>query len=147
MVRKYIEKIGESKNVADMGKLGDMLAEIIDSTKESHRELYDKYKLELYEMAFGKKINEEMAEKWVYNMKPLGRYWTMGETTEAMHNLGYNHDNIDFFVVANMMKNDYADLTKEDDVLALKLAHDWLDDDDAKEYKLYQYWKYVIKKD
>ena len=63
-----------------------------------------------------------------------------------MNELGYMHDYIDFFVVANMMKNDYKDLTEEDDVLALKLAHDWLNDVDAKECKLYQYWKHIIKR-
>ena len=44
------------------------------------------------------------------------------------------------------MKNDYKDLTEEDDVLALKLAHDWLNDVDAKECKRYQYWKHIIKR-
>jgi hypothetical protein len=147
MLRKYIEKIGEGKDVNNMKKLGDMLAEIIYETKDAHHELYEKYKTELYEMAYGKKISDEMAEKWVYSMKPVGEYWTMEETTNAMHNLGYNHDKIEFFVVANMMKNDYADLVKDDDELALKLAHDWLDDGDAKEHKLYCYWKHIIKRD
>ena len=144
MIRKYIEKIGENRNVEDMKKLGDMLAEIIYSTKESHHELYEKYKIELYEMAYGKKINEEMAEKWVKGMQPIGMHWTKEETTNAMQNLGYNFDIIDFFVVANMMYNDYYDLVKDDEELALKLAKDWLNDEDAKEHKLYCYWKYII---
>ena len=145
MIRKYIEKIGENRNVEDMQKLGDMLTEIIYSTKESHHDIYKKYKLELYELAYGKKLNEEMAEKWVKEMQPVGLHWTMEETTNAMQSLGYNFDTIDFFVVANMMYNDYFDLVKEDETLALKLAKDWLSDEDAKENKLYCYWKYIIK--
>lgn len=147
MLKKYIEIIGENKNPKDMEKLGDMLAELIYMTKESHPDLYEKYKIELYEMAYGKQISEEMAHKWVESMQPLGKYWSIGDTTKVMNELGYNHDNIDFYVVANMMKNDYNDLTEEDDNLALKMAHDWLNDDDAKDCKLYQYWKYVIKRD
>lgn len=146
MIRKYIEKIGENKNIKDMEKLGDMLSEIIYSTKDSHPEIYKKYKLELYEMAYGKKLNEEMAEKWVKEMKPVGLHWTMEETTNAMQSLGYNFDTIDFFVVANMMYNDYYNLVKDDETLALKLAQDWLNDEDAKENKLYCYWKHIIKK-
>lgn len=146
MIRKYIEKIGENKNSSDMEKMGDMLAEIIEQTKESHHELYEKYKMELYEMAFGKKISEDMAEKWVQSMRPMGEYWTMQDTTNAMHSMGYNLDEIDFYVVANMMKNDYRDIIAENDEMALKLAYDWLDDEDAKASKLYNYWKYVIKK-
>jgi hypothetical protein len=147
MLRKYIEKIGESKNVKDMEKLGDMLSEIIYQTKESHHELYEKYKLELYEMAYGEKISEDMAEKWVKDMKPVGLHWTLEETTNAMYQLGYNFDKIDFFVVANMIYNDYYDIVKNEEEFALKMAYDWLKDEDADEHKLYHYWKYVIKRD
>lgn len=145
MIRKYIEKIGENRNIEDMQKLGDMLSDIIYSTKDSHPEIYEKYKLELYEMAYGKKLNEEMAEKWVKEMKPVGLHWNIEETTNAMQSLGYNFDKIDFFTVSNMMYNDYYDLVKEDETLALKLAKDWLDDVDAKKDKLYCYWKYIIE--
>ena len=136
MIRKYIEKIGENRNVEDMKKLGDMLAEIIYDTKESHPEIYEKYKMELYEMAYGKKISEEMAEKWVKDMQPVGLHWTMEETTNAMRSMGYNFEPVDYFVVANMMYNDYFDLVRDDETLALKLARDWLDDSDAKKDKL-----------
>ena len=145
MIRKYIEKIGEKRNVEDMEKLGDMLSEIIYETKESHPEIYEKYKIELYEMAYGKKLNEEMAEKWVKSMKPAGLHWTMEETTNAMQSMGYNFNPVDFYVVANMMYNDYFDLVKDNEELALKLARDWLSDVDAKEDKLYCYWKHIVK--
>ena len=147
MIRKYIEKIGENHNVEDMEKLGDMLAEIIYKTKESHHELYEKYKLELYEMAYGKVISEEKAHEWVKSMKPAGMHWTIEETNDAMKQLGFNCDELEFFVVANMMYNDYYSMVKEDEALALNLAYHWLKDEDAKEDKLYEYWKYVIKRD
>ena len=145
MIRKYIEKIGENKNVEDMEKLGDMLTEIIYETKESHPEIYKKYKTELYEMAYGKNLSDEMAEKWVKDMKPIGMHWTIEETTNAMKSLGYNFDDVDFFTVANMMYNDYYNLVKDDEELALKLAKDWLDDVDAKKDKLYCYWKHIAE--
>lgn len=78
-------------------------------------------------------------------MQPIGIHWTIEETTNAMQSLGYNFDSVDFFVVANMMYNDYYDLVKDDETLALKLVKDWLDDKDAKEDKLYCYWKHIIK--
>lgn len=145
MIRRYIEKIGEHRKQEDMEKLGDILAEIIEDMKDEHPDMYKKYKLCLYEMAYGKMISEDMANKWVREMEPVGMYWTMEETTKAMQSLGYNFRQVDFFVVANMMKNDYYDLVKDDDELALKLARDWLDDKDASEYKLYEYWKHIAK--
>lgn len=145
MIRKYIDKIADNGKIEDMKELGDMLSEVIYEMKDAHPEEYHEYKMELYEMAYGKKINEEMAEKWIKEMKPIGMHWTKEETTNAMQSLGYNVDTTDFFVVANMMYNDYYDLVKEDETLALKLAYDWLRDEDAKEDKLYCYWKHIVK--
>lgn len=145
MLEKYIQKIADNQNKEDMEKLGDMLADAICMIKENHPEMYEKYKIELYEMAYGRKISEEMAEAWVKEMQPVGIHWTMEETTNAMQSLGYNFDKIDYYVVANMMYNDYFDLVREDETLALKLAKDWLSDEDAKQDKLYCYWKYISK--
>ena len=130
-----------------MEKLGEILSEIIYFMKENHQEIYEKYKIELYEMAFGKKISEEMAENWVKSMKPVGLHWTIEETTNAMQSLGYNMNRVDFFVVANMMYNDYFDIVKEDEEIALRLARDWLNDVDSIDDKLYCYWKNIVKKD
>ena len=96
-----------------MKKLGDMLSEINYENKESHPDIYKKYKMELYEIAYGKKISEEMGKKWVKEMKPEGEHWTIEQTTEAMQKMGYNFDAIDFYVVANMMYNDYNDMVKD----------------------------------
>lgn len=144
MHKIYLDKIDYTEYKDKIREILDML---ICDTKNNNHDLYKHIESELYEMAYGKKISEEMAHKWVESMQPLGKYWSIGDTTKVMNELGYNHDNVDFYVVANMMKNDYNDLTEEDDTLALKMAHDWLNDDDAKDCKLYQYWKYVIKRD
>ena len=146
MIKTYIDKIGESKDVKKMEELGDMLEELIYGLKESHHEEYEEYKEELYEMAYGKKLNKERAVEWVNDMKPVGEHWNIDQTTSAKEGLGFNVDNIDFYVVANMMYNDYNDLVKDNEELALRLANDWLHDEDSKEDKLYCYWKHIIKK-
>jgi len=146
MIREYIEKIGTIKDTNKMERLGEMLEELICDLKDSHEEEYEKYESELYELAYGKKISKDMAIEWVSDMKPVGEYWTMEQTTNAMQTLGYNIDAIDFYVVANMMMNDYNDLLEEDEELALRMAYDWLNDVDAKDNKLYCYWKHIVKK-
>lgn len=147
MIKKYIEDIGNNRNIEDMEKLGNMLYDIICDMKESHHELYEKYKMELYELAYGEVINEDMAHTWVKSMKPVGKHWTMEETTNAMHEMGYNCDDIEFYVVANMIYNDYYDLVRDNEEMALQLAYSWLNDEDSKEHKLYRYWKNIIKRD
>ena len=146
MIREYIEKIGESKDINKMERLGEMLEELIGGLIESHHELYEDYKEELYELAYGRKLNKELAIEWVSEMKPIGEHWTLEQTTSAKESLGYELDNIDFYVVSNMIYNDYNDLVKDNEELALKLAYDWLHDEDAKDNKLYCYWKHIIKK-
>lgn len=128
--------------------MNNLFIELLDTVKEDeNKDMYNYAKMEIYEMVYGTKISEDCANDWVKSMLPVGLHWTMEETTNAMQNLGYSCDKIDYFVVANMMYNDYYDLVKENEELALKLAKDWLDDEDSKEDKLYEYWKHVIKKD
>ncbi|MBO7614772.1 MAG: hypothetical protein J6T15_03655 [Bacilli bacterium] len=146
MLKQYIDKIGESKDTSKMERLGDMLEELIYDLKESHPDIYEGYKQELYELAYGKKLTKEMAKEWVSEMKPVGEHWTMEQTTNAMTGLGYNFEGVDFYVVSNMMYNDYNDLVVENEELALRLAKDWLNDEDAKDDKLYCYWKNIVKR-
>lgn len=143
MHKKYMHDIDFAKHKESLMDVIDML---MCEVKEEEPELYKHIECTLYEDAYGKKINEEMAHQWVRLMQPVGMHWTMEETTGAMKSLGYSLNSIEFYVVANMMYNDYYGIVKEDETLALKLAKDWLDDKDAKECKLYEYWKHVIKR-
>ena len=145
-IKEYLTRIIEKGRQDDMEKLSDMLDESIHKVKECDPEWFEKKKLKLYEMAYGKVIDEETAKEWVKSMEPIGTHWTIEETTNAMQNMGYNLDKLQFFVVANMMYNDYYTIVKDNEELALKLAKDWLEDKDAKEDKLYCYWKYIIKR-
>lgn len=144
-IKEYVNKISISRNSEDMQKLSDILEETMYDLKEYDEDKFYDYKMQIYEIANGKTLTMDMAEDWVKSMQPAGLHWTIDETTGAMQKLGYNCDKVEFFVTANMMYNDYYDLVKDDEVMALKLAYDWLKDSDAKEGKLYLYWKFVAK--
>jgi hypothetical protein len=140
MYRKDLEKLDFASN---SHKLMDIIDMLMCEVKDVNYDLFKHIKGEIYEMVYGKTISEDMASNWVNSMYPVGPYWTMEQTTSAMKSMGFSHNKVEFYVVANMMKNDYDDLI--DDELALHLAHNWLDDKDAKEYKLYEYWKHIVK--
>lgn len=147
VIKEYLQKIIENGNIEDMKELSCMLDESIHKVKECDPDWFERKKLKLYEMSHGKIVDEEMAKEWVNSMKPVGMHWNIEDTTNAMQKMGYNNlDRIQFFVVANMMYNDHYEIVKDNEEMALKLAKDWLDDIDAKESKLYEYWKYVIKR-
>ena len=152
-VREYIEKIGDNKNVEDMEKLGDMLAEIIYKTKECHPDIYEEYKMRLYTMAYGKVLTRDMAEHWVESMQPKGK-WDF-DTTTAVRNQ-YNIKDISeiaFYVVMNMLYSDMSNVlgdgeTQESIDKYVQATKDWLDDADVTgngEEKLYNYYFYVVK--
>ena len=143
MHKKYLNNINFEHH---REKIEDIIDMLMCEIKDKEERLYNHIEMELYELAYGKKISEEMAEHWVQKMKPNGKHWNMDETSNAMYSLGYNLDPIDFFVVSNMIYNDYYNLVKENEELALKMAEDWLKDTDAKDDKLYNYWKYIVKK-
>lgn len=121
----------------------DVLEMLMCEVKETDEHLYKHIKGELYEMVHGKHITHSIAEEWVESMYPVGQYWSMQDTTKVMYELGFNHDEVEFYVVANMLKNDYNNVL--DDGMVLNLAHYWLDDKDAKDDKLYEYWKHIVK--
>lgn len=143
MHKKYLKNINFEHH---REKIEDIIDMLMCEAKDKEEKLYNHIEMELYELAYGKKISEEMAEHWVQKMKPNGKHWNIDETNNAMYSLGYNLDQIDFFVVSNMIYNDYYNLVKENEELALKMAEDWLKDTDAKDDKLYNYWKYIAKK-
>lgn len=144
MHKVTIKSIIDSNDISKLKNLAYETIDILDCLEELDEESYAKHELNIYEIQNGKKISEEIAIDWVENMKPYGMKWTLEETTRAMRDKNWNLDPIDFFVVANMMFNDYNDIVLDDVDLALNMAKDWLKDTDVKENKLYNYYKYVV---
>ena len=152
-IREYINKIGENKRPEDMQELCDMLADIIYSTKESHPELYEKYKMKLYVMAYGKVLTKEMAEEIVEDMEPDGEHWTMEQTTNVKNQYGLkNISDVDFYVVMNKSYNDNKDTVTKFAVdenqqleMYVSLTKDFIEDMDAKEGKVFTYFTTIPK--
>lgn len=146
-IKEYVEKIVMTGNQETMRELSEMLEEAIIKLKVHDHKCYEKYKLKLYELANGKVLTTEMAKEWVECMKPIGEHWTMEETTSVLNRLNYMLNPTEFYVVMNMMYNDYNDIVADNDELTIKLTKDWLRDVDGVEHKLYEYWKHIKNKD
>lgn len=151
-IREYISKIGENKKIEDMQKLGDMLADIIYDMKESHHELYEKYKMELYIMANGRVLTDDMKREWVKEMKPMAK-WTEEEVKSVVSQYGIKVPYMSAYVILNMLYSDMKNaLGSGDDEESLKIylqaTNDWYFDEDSKvdgEEKLFNYKFYVVK--
>lgn len=146
MHKKYVEEIIKSGNKESMEALMHVFDKAMEHLCECDYEMYEKLEMKLYEAIYGKKVSEDIAIKWVSSMRPVGEYWTMEETSEVIKKYDINVDKVDWYVVLNMIRNDYSKLVAENIELAINLAKNWLDDEDAKKDKLYEYYKYVVKR-
>ena len=145
MIKKYIEKIVENGKQEDMEKLSDMLVEIIYKIKEPHYDLYKHYKMCLYEMAFGKVISDEMREEIV---EKIGEHWTLEQTEQVKNDYGYNDiPTNEFNLVMNMAYSDYKDIFEDKLDLYAKFSKAFIQDDDAKEGKVFIYFNEILKRD
>lgn len=148
-VREYITQIGENKNPEDMQKLGDMLAEIIYMTKETHPDIYKKYKMCLYKMIHGEVLDRELAEEIVHDMQPYGEYWNFETTTNVKNQYGIQDiSDEDFYTVMNSKYNDNKNTAdtfiQENHKLDfyVSLTKDFVLDPDAKPGKVFKYFAY-----
>lgn len=101
-IEDYIKKIVDNGRIEDMDRLSDMLDDTLEMIQEYDKKCYEEYALELYKMAYGSKLNKEMAEKIVHNMKPYGEKWNYNETMRIQQERGLdNVSSSDFYTVLN----------------------------------------------
>lgn len=146
-VKKYIEKIVEKGKPEEMKTLSYMLDDVVCKIKEYDEECYEYYKIELYEMAYGKVLNEETAEDIVMHMEPYHMHWTLEQTKQLQNEKGLNSiRDIDFFVVMNSAYNDYHEMFDEDIDSYIEYTKLFINDKDAKDGKVYNYFMHIPKK-
>ena len=143
-IEEYIEIIANNGRIEDMEELSDMLEDTMEIIKEYDKDCYEKYELKLYEMAYGKKLNKEMAEQIVHKMRPSGERWTYNETKRLQDERGLmNIPTPDFYVTMNMAYNDYQNMFGEDIESYVRFSLDFIQDEDAKPEKIYVYFKEI----
>lgn len=145
MHKEYIKRIVENGSKVDMEKLSEFMCETMDRIKDYDKNLYDKIEGKMYEMAYGKVLTEKMAENWIRSMKPYGMKWTKAQTDEVLRKYGLNMNEIDFWAIMNAMYNDYHNIFDDEIEIYIKLARDFIKDEDAIDGKVYEYWKCITK--
>lgn len=130
-MRKYLDMIIAKGNQEDMECLGNMLKELIYESPKK-----DKYIMKLKGMAYDYKLDNELAKEIVEDMKPLGQYWTKEQVASVTGDVSCN-----MYVVMNSLANDYNSVIPLEDVNTyVKLARAWLDDEDARDDKVWWYF-------
>lgn len=125
-----IDKIIKTGEKKDMEKIKDMFIELMDMAEEYDPDKYEDICYDLYETAFGKVLNREMAEEWVSSLRPEGR-WTYADTEKIRNEYNLNIDPNSFYGVMNMMASDYGKVGGEDLDFYVKMTKLYINDEDA----------------
>lgn len=140
-IEDCIEKIIKDGDIKEMEQLSEILEDIMELLKEYDEEVYKKYEMCLYKMAYGEVLTKEMAEEIVSNMRPYHMRWTLEETKRLQEEYGLtNIRPVDFFIVINSAYNDYRDIFQDNIDMYVKFTENFINDEDAKESKIFIYY-------
>ena len=145
-IEEIIEKIVDNGKIQDMEALSDMLEDTMEIIETYDKECYDKYLMKLYTMAYGNKLNKEMAQEIVNKMRPYGQRWSFEETQKIQEQYGINNiRSEDFYIVINSSYNDYRDLFNDDIEKYIKFTINFIEDEDAKPDKVFLYYTTIAE--
>lgn len=140
-IEEIIEIIVDNGKIDDMHILSTILEDTLKKVKEYDEDCYKEYEMELYKMAYGSKLSKEMADKIIWKMKPYGMKWDIEETKKIQEQYGLEDIRpIDFFIVINSAYNDYKDLFNDDIEMYVRFTNDFINDEDAKQDKVFLYY-------
>lgn len=152
-VKKYIQKIVEDGDREEMEELSDILIDVSTMVYNYDEKKGKEIEMQLYEMAYGKRLTDDMKRKWVEEMRPTAK-WTESEIREIADNYGIDIPVLSFYVIMNKFSSDEGKAFKEDDgdeerslKRYIEATKGWYYDADStntEEAKLYCYWKYIV---
>ena len=105
--------------------------------------LFEEYIDKLEHLAY--RIPKDEAERIVRAMRPKGQYWSYTQVTDLVRSKGVTGDCVNWYLVMNMVYNDYCATAKhfglQNDVeFFYHLAKDFIEDPDAKPMKVEKYF-------
>ena len=144
-IEEIIQRVVDNGNVQDIHTLSDILEDTMEIIKKYDEDCYKKYEMELYKMAYGSTLSRTMAEDIVSKMRPYRKRWNIEETQRIQDEYGLNDIRpVDFFIVMNAAYNDYKDLFDENVEMYVRFTNDFINDEDAKEDKVFNYFTQIV---
>lgn len=141
-----INKIGDaiyrSNDRAKKEKMDEVYYRMSDFLKEHNREWYDKFYEEAEDIIYC--IDDDEARCIVGSMQPYGQRWSMEEIRELLKSKGIMDGTKCYYMVMNMMYNDYSRTARQYSVdipeFYFDLAYDFINDVDGKKHKVEKYF-------
>ena len=141
-IRKISDTIYKGSDRVKKEKMDEVYYKMSDFLKDYNKEWYDKFYEEAESIIYY--IDEDCARKIVGAMLPYGQRWSMEEVTEYLRGKGIMEHTKCYYLVMNMMYNDYARTAKQYNIdvpeFYFDLSYDFINDPDAKKHKVEKYF-------
>lgn len=143
-LREISDAVYQGENTEKKQEMDAVYYGIADFLKENFPEKYREFLKRAEQIAY--QIEPEEAAQIVRSMIPYGQRWSREDIAGYLQGKGINDHVTDYYLVMNMMVNDYSRTAKiigQDDAdFYFNLAYDFINDEDAKPDKIAKYFMY-----
>lgn len=150
--KEYVWKILEEDNEAKEKEMMDIVFKAVKHVKHCDKKLYENIEMELYVLCYGYHLTDEICKEWVSHMEnedgTKGEHWNIDETNSVARQYKIDLDkctHYEWYATLNMMYSDYYGSVSNDVNSYVRLAQAFLNDDDAKPHKLFNYYMHIVK--
>lgn len=139
----YCELIKKAMDKGFEEEAWEIADEVMEKIKRKWPEMYDELMEDLEGLAY--KIPADEAVQIVKAMRPKGQNWSMQQVKDMCREHGIDKDCTSWYLVLNMVYNDYCGTAKafglqNDEDFYWSLAKDFIEDPDAKPFKIEKYF-------
>ncbi len=140
---RYRELITKAIDKGSEEEAWTLADEVMEKLHKKHPDMYEELMDDLECLAY--KIPTEEAMQIVKAMRPKGQNWSMQQVKDLCREHGIDKDIVNWYLVLNMMYNDYYGTAKAfglqgDEEFYFCLAKDFIEDPDAKPFKVEKYF-------
>lgn len=141
-IRKISDAIYEGSDKVKKEKMNEIYYRMADYVKNNNKDWYDKFYDEAESIVY--EISNEQAMQIVMAMQPYGQRWSMDEVVNLIKTKGIMEHGKCYYMVMNMMYNDYCRTAKQYNVdvpeFYFDLSYDFINDVDSKKHKVEKYF-------
>lgn len=140
---KYRELVSKAMDKGFAEEAWAATDKIMAQLCKRYPEYYDALICELEKLAY--RIPKEQAERIVRSMSPYGQRWSLEQVRNLLKSKGITENCVNWYLVMNMVYNDNMNTAsmvgmQDDENFFFSLACDFINDPDAKPFKVEKYF-------
>ncbi len=153
-IKKDLKSIIDSKDEKKIEEMLNYICYALKELKEVDKESYENLKEKIYIVIYGYRLSDHLCKEWVEHMKnndgTTGEHWTLEETNQVARqiglSLGGSISECEWWAIMNMIYSDYYGCVPNDVNIYAKMSRAFIEDIDANEGKIYNYYKCIASK-